>query len=92
MRAETVISPLTHNIQLTDGLLDRETTFWVPSASLWFKTAVTMEHFYTKSMMIGLAIAFFIIPLVFVCLRLWAKQITKRIGWDDYLTIAALVS
>ncbi|OAL47140.1 hypothetical protein IQ07DRAFT_130494 [Pyrenochaeta sp. DS3sAY3a] len=50
-----------------------------------------MNHNYTKSMMIGLAIAFMILPLVFVLLRLWAKRLAKRIGWDDYLTIAALV-
>lgn len=51
-----------------------------------------MNHNYTKSMMISLAIAFMILPLVFVILRLWAKRLSKRIGWDDYLTIAALVS
>ncbi|KAF1849777.1 uncharacterized protein K460DRAFT_3527 [Cucurbitaria berberidis CBS 394.84] len=49
-----------------------------------------MNHNYTKSMMIGLGVAFLILPLVFVCLRLWAKRLIKRIGWDDYLTIAAL--
>ncbi|CAO2658604.1 Nn.00g063270.m01.CDS01 [Neocucurbitaria sp. VM-36] len=49
-----------------------------------------MKHNYSKSMMIGLAIAFLILPFVFVCLRLWAKRLSKRIGWDDYLTIAAL--
>lgn len=52
--------------------------------------AGTMYHNYSKSMMIGLAIAFMILPFVFVCLRLWAKRISKRIGWDDFLTIAAL--
>jgi hypothetical protein len=42
-------------------------------------------------MMVGLAIAFMILPFVFVGLRLWAKRIAKRFGWDDFLTIAALV-
>jgi hypothetical protein len=42
-------------------------------------------------MMVGLAIAFMVLPFVFVCLRLWAKRIAKRVGWDDFLTIAALV-
>ncbi|KAF2846306.1 hypothetical protein T440DRAFT_521871 [Plenodomus tracheiphilus IPT5] len=50
-----------------------------------------MYHNYSKSMMIALAIAFFILPLVFVCLRLWAKRISKRIGWDDFLTVGALL-
>lgn len=50
-----------------------------------------MNHNYTKGMMVGLAIGFMILPLVFVGLRLWAKRLAKRIGWDDYLTIAALV-
>ena len=50
-----------------------------------------MYHNYSKDMMIGLAIAFAILPTAFVCLRLWAKRISKRIGWDDFLTLAALV-
>ncbi|KAF1942365.1 hypothetical protein EJ02DRAFT_176702 [Clathrospora elynae] len=49
-----------------------------------------MRHDYSKNMMIGLAIAFMILPIVFVCLRLWSKRLCKRVGWDDYLTIAAL--
>ncbi|KAL6159021.1 hypothetical protein ACJQWK_07873 [Exserohilum turcicum] len=49
-----------------------------------------MYHNYSKDMMIGLAIAFAILPFAFVCLRLWAKRISKRLGWDDVLTVAAL--
>lgn len=43
-------------------------------------------------MMVSLAIAFLILPVVFVCLRVWAKLLSTRLAWDDYLTIAALVS
>jgi hypothetical protein len=50
-----------------------------------------MKHNYSKGMMVGLAIAFMILPFIFVCLRLWAKKIAKRLGWDDFLTVAALV-
>jgi hypothetical protein len=50
-----------------------------------------MNHTYSKSMMVALAVAFMVLPFVFVCLRLWAKTIAKRVGWDDLLTIAALV-
>lgn len=53
---------------------------------------VNMDHNYTKEMMIGLAVGFMILPVVFVGLRIWAKVISKRLAWDDYLTIAALVS
>ena len=51
-----------------------------------------MDHNYTKDMMIGLAVAFMILPVVFVSLRVWAKVLAKRLAWDDFLTIAALVS
>jgi hypothetical protein len=51
-----------------------------------------MQHNYTKDMMIRLAVAFMILPTIFVSLRIWAKVIAKRLAWDDYLTIAALVS
>jgi len=50
-----------------------------------------MYHNYSKSMMVALAVAFMVLPFVFVCLRLWAKRIAKRVGWDDFLTVAALV-
>lgn len=54
---------------------------------------VLMNHNYTKGMMINLGVAFLILPVVFVALRLWAKALsTKRLAWDDYLTISALVS
>lgn len=52
---------------------------------------VKMYHNYSKSMMVALAVAFMVLPFVFVCLRLWAKRIAKRVGWDDFLTVAALV-
>lgn len=51
-----------------------------------------MRHNYTKGSMIALAISFMLLPLIFVCLRIWAKSITKRFAWDDYLAIGALVS
>jgi hypothetical protein len=51
-----------------------------------------MNHNYTKDMMIGLAVGFMILPVFFVSLRIWAKVLAKRLAWDDYLTIAALVS
>lgn len=51
-----------------------------------------MNHNYTKEMMISLAVAFMILPVVFIGLRIWAKMISKRLAWDDYLAIAALVS
>ncbi|KAL6707888.1 hypothetical protein ACN47E_003562 [Coniothyrium glycines] len=49
-----------------------------------------MQHNYSKNMMVSLAIAFMILPLLFVSLRLWAKRLSKRIGWDDFLTVGAL--
>ncbi|KAF2246551.1 hypothetical protein BU26DRAFT_48625 [Trematosphaeria pertusa] len=53
---------------------------------------VTMNHNYTKGQMIGLALGFMIPPVLFVGLRLWAKTLSaKRLAWDDYLTIAALL-
>jgi hypothetical protein len=51
-----------------------------------------MNHNYTKEMMISLAIGFMLLPIVFVALRIWAKILAKRTAWDDYLTVAALVS
>jgi hypothetical protein len=51
-----------------------------------------MNHNYTKEMMISLAICFMLLPVFFVALRIWAKVLAKRTAWDDYLTVAALVS
>jgi positive regulator of sigma E activity len=51
-----------------------------------------MNHNYTKEMMISLAICFMLLPVSFVALRIWAKVLAKRTAWDDYLTVAALVS
>ncbi|CBX91978.1 hypothetical protein IAQ61_000183 [Plenodomus lingam] len=50
-----------------------------------------MNHSYSKRMMIALAITFLMLPIVFVSLRLWAKRLSKRIGWDDFLTVGALL-
>ena len=51
-----------------------------------------MNHDYSKSSMIGLAVAFMVLPLVFMALRAWAKIIGKRFALDDYLATGALVS
>jgi hypothetical protein len=51
-----------------------------------------MNHNYTKEMMLSLAICFMLLPVFFVALRIWAKVLAKRTAWDDYLTVAALVS
>jgi len=54
---------------------------------------VTMNHDYSKGQMIGLAIWFTIIPILFFGLRLWAKSIgARRFTLDDYLAGAALAS
>ncbi|KAF2714944.1 hypothetical protein K504DRAFT_421238 [Pleomassaria siparia CBS 279.74] len=50
-----------------------------------------MKYNYNKSSMIGLAVAFMVLPSIFVGLRIWAKLLRQRLAWDDYLTIAALV-
>lgn len=50
-----------------------------------------MEYNYTKGSMIGLSVAFMILPLSFMCLRIWAKLISKRFAMDDYLATGALV-
>ncbi|KAJ4317479.1 hypothetical protein N0V94_004938 [Neodidymelliopsis sp. IMI 364377] len=41
--------------------------------------------------MMGLAVAFMILPLTFMCLRVWAKILAKRFALDDYLAIGALL-
>jgi hypothetical protein len=51
-----------------------------------------MQHNYTKEMMIRLAVAFMVLPVIFVSLRIWAKVLSKRLAWDDHLTVAALAS
>lgn len=50
-----------------------------------------MKHNYTQGSMIGLSVAFMILPLTFMSLRAWAKIIGKRFAMDDYLAIGALV-
>ena len=42
--------------------------------------------------MIGLSVAFMVLPLAFMTLRAWAKVMGKRIAADDYLAVEALVS
>ncbi|KAL1883347.1 hypothetical protein Daus18300_000405 [Diaporthe australafricana] len=49
-----------------------------------------MTHEYTKGQMIGLAVGFMIIPIVFYGLRVWARLLVKRFALDDYLAGAAL--
>jgi hypothetical protein len=51
-----------------------------------------MKHNYTKGSMIGLSVAFMILPLTFMSLRVWAKIMGKRFSLDDYLAVGALVS
>jgi hypothetical protein len=47
---------------------------------------------YSKSQMIGLGIAFIILPVIAVSFRIWAKSLGRRtISWDDYLILVALV-
>ncbi|ETS75001.1 hypothetical protein PFICI_13485 [Pestalotiopsis fici W106-1] len=51
-----------------------------------------MQQSYSKDLMIGLAIAFIIIPSIFVGLRIWARRINRRqLHPDDYLCVGALV-
>ncbi|KAI1452858.1 hypothetical protein F4805DRAFT_470518 [Annulohypoxylon moriforme] len=44
---------------------------------------------YSQGQMIGLGVAFMILPIVAVGLRLWAKALGKGIKLDDYLVVAA---
>ncbi len=74
-----------------ENFVDRRTTVLVFLYRQYSRVTITMNHNYSKSMMVALAVAFMVLPFVSVCLRLWAKRITKRVGWDDLLTIAALV-
>ncbi|KAF3032399.1 hypothetical protein E8E11_000395 [Didymella keratinophila] len=50
-----------------------------------------MKHNYTKGSMIGLSVAFMILPLAFMSLRAWAKIMGKRFAMDDYLAVGALL-
>ncbi|KAF1926973.1 uncharacterized protein M421DRAFT_188088 [Didymella exigua CBS 183.55] len=50
-----------------------------------------MKQDYTKGGMIGLSVAFMILPLTFMSLRAWAKIIGKRLALDDYLLVGALL-
>lgn len=42
--------------------------------------------------MIGLSVAFMVLPTAFMSLRTWAKVMGKRVAADDYLAMGALVS
>lgn len=43
--------------------------------------------------MVGLGVAFLILPTIAVGLWVWAKKLgPKGLAWDDYLTAVALVS
>lgn len=57
------------------------------------RQAEVMLQNYSKELMIGLAVTFMALPIIFVGLRIWAKLLSaKRIGWDDYLAGFAAVS
>ncbi|RYC59722.1 hypothetical protein CHU98_g6475 [Xylaria longipes] len=50
-----------------------------------------MQQSYSKNLVIGLAVAFIIIPSIFVALRIWARFLKGRaLGLDDYLCAGAL--
>ncbi|KAL1966804.1 hypothetical protein VTN77DRAFT_3769 [Rasamsonia byssochlamydoides] len=50
-----------------------------------------MLQSYSQSQMIGIGIAFMILPIVFVGLRVWAKAIGRRkLSLDDYLIFVSL--
>ena len=52
-----------------------------------------MSYTYSREQMVGLGVAFLILPVIAVGLRLWAKKLgPKGLAWDDYLTVMALVS
>ena len=53
---------------------------------------VSMTTEYSKEQVIGLAISFMILPLVFYGLRVWARLLIGRFTLDDYLCGAAVVS
>ncbi|KAI2619893.1 hypothetical protein GGR54DRAFT_630457 [Hypoxylon sp. NC1633] len=51
-----------------------------------------MQQSYSKELMIGLAIAFIIVPSIFVGLRIWARLLKfKALQFNDYLCLGALV-
>ncbi|KAM0321727.1 hypothetical protein ACHAQA_009966 [Verticillium albo-atrum] len=50
-----------------------------------------MSDEYSKNQMIGLALGFMFLPIVFYSLRIWARLLIKRVTLDDYLAGGALV-
>lgn len=53
---------------------------------------MTISQDYTQGLMIGLGVAFIVVPGIFIGLRLWAKRLgCKALGLDDYLAVAAFV-
>lgn len=53
---------------------------------------VSMTTEYSKDQVIGLAVSFMILPIVFYALRIWARLLISRFTLDDYLAGAGLVS
>lgn len=50
-----------------------------------------MQQVYSQGLMIGLGVAFIILPSFFVGLRLWARYLKGRsLQLDDYLCLGAL--
>ncbi|KAJ1323063.1 hypothetical protein MN608_11917 [Microdochium nivale] len=52
---------------------------------------VNMTTEYSKAQVIGLAVSFMILPLVFYGLRVWARLLIGRFTLDDYLAGAAVM-
>ncbi|KAI1409256.1 hypothetical protein F5Y13DRAFT_182153 [Hypoxylon sp. FL1857] len=51
-----------------------------------------MQQSYSKGLMISLAIAFIIVPSIFVGLRIWSRRLKRKaLQLDDYLCLGALV-
>lgn len=56
------------------------------------QTAVGHKQFHNKGLL-PVVIVFLILSYVSVALRLWTRaHFLKRLGWDDYLIIVAVVS
>lgn len=47
---------------------------------------------YSQEQMVGIGVAFLILPVSIVSLRIWAKVLgRRRLGWDDYMIFFSLV-
>ena len=52
-----------------------------------------MSESYSQREMINIGIAFLILPIIAVALRIWAKTLGRRgLAWDDNLILIALAS